>query len=156
MVQQFLTRGSNLTNITPYIKTAHTVFNCTFMLPVISNLTLLSVSNTPHFTVPPPNLDTGQNLKKSSRCIVAPNVLHRYAKWWSFTIQTLGGDSFWKKRSKINTGGQSATWGAQKILHTLGPIIRLKLPWNEDVAFACLFCTGVQNKNTNFLPRGQN
>ena len=55
-----------------------------------------------------------------------------------------------KEKVKDQPKGQSATLGAQKILHTLGPIIRLKLPQDEDAAFAYLFCTGVQNKNTNF------
>ena len=155
-VQQFLTWGSNFTNITPDVKTAHTVFNCTFMLPVTSNLTFLPVSNTPHFIAPSPNLDRGQNLKKSSRCIVAPNALHKCAKWWSFTIQTLGGDSFWKKRSKCNPGGQSAIGGVQKLSHMLVPMKRLKLPRDEHAAFAYLFCMGVQKKITNFWPRGQN
>ena len=151
-----LTRGSNFTNITPHIKTAHMVFSCTFMMPVTSHLTFLSKSNTPQFIAPLPNLDRGQNLKKSSRCIVAPNALHKYAKWWSFTIQTLGGDSFWKKRSKCNPGGQSAIGGVQKLSHMLVPIKRLRLPRDEHAAFAYLFCMGVQNKNTNFWPRGQN
>ena len=128
----------------------------TLMLQVKSDVMFLSISNIPHFTLPPKNLDGGQNLKKSNHCIVAPNALYKYAKWWSCKIETLGGDSFWKKRSKINPGGQSATLGAQKILHTLGPIIRLKLPQDEDAAFAYLFCTGIQNKNANFWPRGQN
>ena len=122
------------------------------MLQVRSNATFLPVSNVPHFTLPPKNLDRGQNLKKSKHCIVAPNALYKYAKWWSCKIETLGGDSVWKKRSKINPGGQSATLGAQKILHTLGPIIRLKLPQDEDAAFAYLFVQGFKTKLPIFDP----
>ena len=41
-------------------------------------------------------------------------------------------------------------------IRTLGSIVRLKLPRDEDAVFAYLFCTKDQIKSTNFLPRGQN
>ena len=80
--QQFLTRGSIFTkkNTTDAYRLPTWCLINTLMLQVRSNATFLPVSNVPHFTLPPKNLDRGQNLKKSKHCIVAPNALYKYAK----------------------------------------------------------------------------